>query len=270
MAPYFRKKYGSQRTIFIGVCSFIASAVIQAISSRQWMVIAIGRLITGLFIGCNWVLFPTYISEVTHVRSRDTISLEYYLFIFFGIILWLCINSFIWNCTNVKSESFDVERTDGFKPIDNLEWRLALVIQTIPGIVLAIFMSFLPKSPRWLCSKNRNEEAMEILAKVNNVSTLDPLVLKELKAIQKDVAATRATGSSSSSEFFSPEIRRRNFITFFMQSFKQWTGINVLMYSQCQSQIHRDIGLSKLWSNFMLPVITLIVSISFFINYNDY
>ncbi|ORY77464.1 general substrate transporter [Neocallimastix californiae] len=246
MATYLGEKYGRQRTIMIGACIFTCGAVIQGLSARSWVMIAIGRLITGLSIGCNGVLCPTYISEVAPAKIRGTLSSCYQLMTTFGIIVAAVINSIVWYYTNVKPE------------VSNFEWRFALLFQVVPGLGLALLMCFLPKSPRWLCSKDRDEEAVEVLAKLNATSTSDELVQSELKAIQEDVAATRAAGSSSFGELFSPVIRRRTFITFLMQLFQQWTGINVIMYYQ--SQIYNEIGFTKFMSTVVLPIINNFVN----------
>ncbi|ORY85191.1 general substrate transporter, partial [Neocallimastix californiae] len=246
MATYLGEKYGRQRTIMIGACIFTCGAIIQGISARHWAMIAVGRLITGLSIGCNGVLCPTYISEVAPAKIRGTLSSCYQLMTTFGIIVAAVINSIVWYYTNVKPD------------VSNFEWRFALLFQVVPGLGLALLMCFLPKSPRWLCSKDRDEEAVEVLAKLNAASTSDELVQSELKAIQEDVAATRAAGSSSFGELFSPVIRRRTFITFLMQLFQQWTGINVIMYYQ--SQIYGEIGFTKFMSTVVLPIINNFVN----------
>ncbi|ORY27712.1 general substrate transporter [Neocallimastix californiae] len=246
MATYLGEKFGRQRTIMIGACIFTCGAIIQGLSARTWIMIAIGRLITGLSIGCNGVLCPTYISEVAPAKIRGTLSSCYQLMTTFGIIVAAIINSIVWYYTNIKPE------------VPNFEWRFALLFQVVPGLGLAILMSFLPKSPRWLCSKDRDEEAAEVLAKLNATSTSDSVVQEELKAIQEDVAATRAAGSSSVGELFSPVIRRRTFITFLMQLFQQWTGINVIMYYQ--SQIYGEIGFTKFMSTVVLPIINNFVN----------
>ncbi|ORY27713.1 general substrate transporter [Neocallimastix californiae] len=246
MATYLGEKFGRQRTIMIGACIFTCGAIIQGLSARTWIMIAIGRLITGLSIGCNGVLCPTYISEVAPAKIRGTLSSCYQLMTTFGIIVAAIINSIVWYYTNIKPE------------VPNFEWRFALLFQVVPGLGLAILMSFLPKSPRWLCSKDRDEEAAEVLAKLNATSTSDSVVQEELKAIQEDVVATRAAGSSSVGELFSPVIRRRTFITFLMQLFQQWTGINVIMYYQ--SQIYGEIGFTKFMSTVVLPIINNFVN----------
>ncbi|ORX48885.1 general substrate transporter [Piromyces finnis] len=178
MATYLGEKFGRQRTIMVGACIFTCGAIIQGSSIRSSVMIAIGRLITGLSIGF-------------------TLSSCYQLMTTFGIIVASLINALIWYKTNRKPEGLLSFTRKGDEEISNLEWRLALLLQVVPGLGLATLMCFVPKSPRWLCSKDRDEEAVEILAKLNAASTSDAVVQEELKAIQEDVAATRAAGSSS-------------------------------------------------------------------------
>ena len=257
MATYLGERFGRQRTIMVGACIFTAGAILQGLSRRYTVMIAFGRLITGLSIGCNGVLCPTYISEVAPANIRGTLSSCYQLMTTFGIIVASLINAIIWFKTNRNPGDLNTTR-DGDAEIDNTEWRLALLLQVIPGIGLATFMCFLPKSPRWLCSKDRDEEAVEVLAKLNAASVSDAVVQEELKAIQEDVAATRAAGSSSFGELFSSVIRRRTFITFLMQLFQQWTGINVIMYYQ--SQIYEQMGFTKVMSTVVLPNVNNLVN----------
>jgi len=257
MATYLGEKFGRRNTIIVGACIFSLGAFLQGISTRSTVFISIGRFVTGLSIGCNGVLCPTYISEVAPAKVRGTLSSCYQLMTTFGIIVASCVNAIIWYNTNRNPEGLGQTR-DKEAEVNNLEWRLALLLQLIPGGLFITFMSFLPKSPRWLCSKDRDEEAVEVLAKLNASSTSDALVQEELKAIQEDVAATRAAGSSSFAELFSSVIRRRTFITFLMQLFQQWTGINVIMYYQ--SQIYKQMKFNNVMSTVVLPNINNFVN----------
>jgi len=90
MATYLGEKYGRQRTIMIGACIFTCGAIIQGLSVRSWVMIAI-----GLSIGCNGVLCPTYISEVAPAKIRGTLSSCYQLMTTFGIIVAASINSIV-------------------------------------------------------------------------------------------------------------------------------------------------------------------------------
>jgi sugar porter (SP) family MFS transporter len=251
MATYLGEKFGRRNTIMIGALIFTCGAILQGASIRSMVMISIGRFVTGTSIGCNGVLCPTYISEVAPAKIRGTLSSCYQLMTTFGIIVASCVNAIIWYSTNFKPSDIADQRPDPQAEVSNFEWRLALFIQVIPGLSFALLLMFLPKSPRWLCSKDRDEEAVEVLAKLNASSTSDSLVQEELKAIQEDVAATRAAGSSSFGELFSAVIRRRTFITFLMQLFQQWTGINVIMYYQ--SQIYEQMGFTKVMSTVVLP-----------------
>ncbi|ORX80778.1 general substrate transporter [Anaeromyces robustus] len=248
VATYFGEKYGRRNSIIVGACIFIVGIFLEAFSPANYLFISFGRIVAGIAIGLNSVIAPTYISEVAPAKYRGTLSSCYQLMTTFGIVIAAAINSIIWYKTNFKPED----------QLDNMEWKLALLMQLVPGIGLAVLMFFLPKSPRWLCSKDRDEEAAEVLAKLNATSSSDSLVQEELKAIQEDVASTRAAGSSSVSELFSSVVRRRTFITFLMQLFQQWTGINQIMYYQ--SQVYERMGFTKFTSTCVLPIINNLVN----------
>jgi len=260
MATYLGEKFGRRNTILTGACIFTIGAILQGVSRRYTVMIAIGRLITGLAIGCNGVLCPTYISEVAPAKIRGTLSSCYQLMTTFGIVVAASINSIVWYLTNKQPEELkNPQRTDPEAELkSNFEWRFALLFQVVPGGLFALLLCFLPKSPRWLCSKDRDEEAVEVLAKLNAASTSDAIVQEELKAIQEDVAATRAAGSAGVGELFSSVIRRRTFITFLMQLFQQWTGINQIMYYQ--TQIYGQMGFTQFTSTVVLPIINNLVN----------
>jgi len=262
VATWCGEKYGRRNSIIVGACIFIVGIFLEAFSLPHYLFISLGRVVAGTAIGLNSVIAPTYISEVAPAKYRGTLSSCYQLMITFGIIIAAAINSVIWYKTNFKPEGLatakEERKNDEEKHINNMEWKVALLMQLVPGVGLAVLMMFLPKSPRWLCSKDRDEEAAEVLAKLNATSTSDSVVQEELKAIQEDVAATRAAGSSSVSELFSSVVRRRTFITFLMQLFQQWTGINQIMYYQ--SQVYEKMGFTKLVSTCVLPIINNFVN----------
>eukprot|EP00833_Pecoramyces_ruminatium_P002349 jgi/Orpsp1_1/1176381/evm.model.c7180000057377.3 len=257
LSYYIAEKYCSQKIIMISAIAFSAGSIIQSFSLHTLVIISFGRFISGLSIGCISVLCPTYIAEVAPARIRGVVLSCYQLMIAIGIVIATAINGIIWYFTNVKPENVVSEgqsRHEKNESIKNLEWRLALFLQVIPGIILASLMYFLPSSPRWLCSENHDEEALKTLAKLNETTTSDILVQEELKAIQNSVAVVRAANSVyGPKELFNAVNRRRSFITFFMQLFQQWTGINTILYYQ--SQLYNGIGFSKVMSTVVLPII---------------
>src|SRR3954469_8545789 len=44
-------------------------------------------------------------------------------------------------------------------------WRLPSILQAVPSVFQIVFALTVPESPRWLVSKDRSEEALEILIK---------------------------------------------------------------------------------------------------------
>jgi hypothetical protein len=68
-------------------------------------------------------------------------------------------------------------------------FRLPWGLQMIPAIILFFALPFIPRSPRWLASKDRWDEATEILANVHaNGNQQDPLVIAEAREIKEKIA----------------------------------------------------------------------------------
>ncbi|KAI1783954.1 hypothetical protein LXA43DRAFT_1128370 [Ganoderma leucocontextum] len=75
-------------------------------------------------------------------------------------------------------------------------WRIPSAIQALPSVIQVFLVWFIPESPRWLCSKGREEEALRILAYYHsNGNRTDPLVEYEFEEIRaaiqfdKEIAA---------------------------------------------------------------------------------
>ncbi len=49
--------------------------------------------------------------------------------------------------------------------MNDWSWRSIAFIQIVPSLIQIIFIYWIPESPRWLMSKDRGDEALEILAK---------------------------------------------------------------------------------------------------------
>ena len=70
----------------------------------------------------------------------------------------------------------------------NASFRLPWGLQMVPAWILLIATRFMPRSPRWLATKDRWEEATEVLAKLHaKGDQLNPLVLAELQEIREKI-----------------------------------------------------------------------------------
>lgn len=113
---------------------------------------------------------PLYISEISPPEIRGTLLVLQELSIVTGIVIAFYI-------------------TYGTRHIPNhWSWRLPFLIQMLPAIGLGVGVPFLPYTPRWLCQKGRDDQALKTLAKLRQVSKEDPRVQQEWYEIRSEVA----------------------------------------------------------------------------------
>lgn len=67
-----------------------------------------------------------------------------------------------------------------------LAWRLPLIIQGIPAVILAVGVWFLPFSPRLLVNHGRDEEAVQTLSRLRRMPSDDPLIQIEYLEIKAE------------------------------------------------------------------------------------
>lgn len=172
---------------------------------------------------------PLYISETAPTAIRGRMLTVQQLMITIGIFIAAAVNSII-IVTFGKSDI-------------NLEWRLAMGMQCIPAVLLLVVMFFMPQSPRWLATKDRNAEALDIIARLRSEPANSPGAVAEYKTITDAVEFERTIGNGSWSELMVPGLRNRLFIAMTIQMLQQWTGINVILYYQ--GALLEGMGISK-------------------------
>jgi hypothetical protein len=58
--------------------------------------------------------------------------------------------------------------TIGYK--GDAAWRVPIALQALMPLIQFVGIWLLPESPRWLCSKDREEDALKVLIKVRLIS----------------------------------------------------------------------------------------------------
>lgn len=120
---------------------------------------------------------------------------------------------------------------------DNMLWRIPLIIQIIPSIMLLFGMTLLFETPRWLYAHNKTEEAFQVLCKIRDSED----VKEEIEQIQSSLNA-QAKNTSWKQAISIPN-RKRLFLGCALQALQQMTGTNVINYFS--PIIFRSIGLSS-------------------------
>ena len=121
---------------------------------------------------------------------------------------------------------------------------------------MLIGLLFVPESPRWLVEKDRSQDALEVLARVNGRSA----ALTELRQIEEAVAGE----SGTLAELFQPGLRRALAIAVSLAILQQVTGINtVLFYGSVIFKEHVGAGsdTSAIFANVLVGLVNVLATI---------
>ncbi|KAK1920115.1 hypothetical protein P3342_002411 [Pyrenophora teres f. teres] len=108
-------------------------------------------------------------------------------------------------------------------------WRVPIALQIVFALPAIFMLSVLPESPRWLILTGREQEALTVLAALNDDEP-DSFETKDEFLQIKDAILIMAQGSGAS--MFSNKERRgfhRVVLAYFVQVFQQGTGINLVL-----------------------------------------
>jgi len=108
-------------------------------------------------------------------------------------------------------------------------WRIPVALQIVFALPAIFMLIVLPESPRWLILTGREQEALTVLAALNDDEP-DSFETKDEFLQIKDAILIMAQGSSAS--MFSNKERRgfhRVVLAYFVQVFQQGTGINLVL-----------------------------------------
>ena len=110
-------------------------------------------------------------------------------------------------------------------------FRIPWGVQAIPGAILFAGMFFFPRSPRWLASKDRWEEALLVLAHLHGGGDKShPKVLAEYREIEEALRFEREEATSSFAALVKPRILKRVILGMSIQMWSQLCGMNIMMY----------------------------------------
>lgn len=193
-------KWGRKNTLFAIGILYAFSALGSAFANDPY-IFAFFRFIGGLGVGASTIAAPAYISEIAPAKDRGRLVSLYQFNIVLGILIAFFSNYLL-------------------SGIGENDWRWMLGVQVIPAVIYCVLVLSIPKSPRWLISKNRIAEAKDVLAKVDPDADLDVLV-KQMQS----------TGTETLHEnIFMKKYRFPLMLAFFMAAFNQLSGINAFLY----------------------------------------
>ncbi|MEK6152124.1 sugar porter family MFS transporter [Flavobacteriaceae bacterium 3-367] len=192
---------GRKKTlIWIGAL-YSVSAIGSAFANDP-ITFAVFRFVGGLGVGASTIAAPAYISEVAPAKNRGRLVGFYQFMLVFGIMVAFLSNYLL-------------------SGLGENDWRWMVGVEAFPAIVYTLFVLTVPKSPRWLLTQNRTEEARKILASIS-----PDISVEELKADMD----REQNGNSSSETIFIKKYRFPLILAFLVAFFNQLSGINAFLY----------------------------------------
>lgn len=228
---------GRRVGIMFATTIYVVGVVIQISSQHAWYQYFIGRIITGLAVGCLSVLCPMFISETSPKAIRGTLVYCFQLCITLGIFLGYC------TCYGTKTYP------------DSRQWRIPLGICFAWAMFLIVGMIAMPESPRFLIQMDRIDEAKAALGRTNKLDAEDPAIYNEVLLIQAGVERERLAGNATWKELVTgqPKIFYRVMVGIVLQSLQQLTGDNYFFYYG--TTIFKSVGIDSYITSIILGLV---------------
>ena len=208
---------GRKKILVVVAFLYAISALLSAYAISYEM-LYIARMIGGLAFGAALVLAPTYIAEISTAENRGKLVSIQQLNIVLGFFAAF-LSNYYFNKYNTSGDSFFT---------DENVWRWMLGVELIPAVLYFIFLFFIPKSPRWLFTKNRNEEAKKVLVSVYG----EVKATEEVNTILSSLEGTvlKAVEKVKLKDLFKPALRFVLIVGLVVGVLQQITGINAVYF----------------------------------------
>ncbi|RGP64839.1 sugar transporter stl1 [Fusarium longipes] len=233
-AAVWGEKLGRRRSILAGCIILIVGAVLQASSYTRAMMI-VGRIVSGVGLGIVNSTVPVMQAEFSPKSSRGIYVCAQLSTLNFGIFLVYWIDYGLSSHTG------------------SYAWRVPVILQCVPIIVIIGLLTIIPETPRWLAAHDRPEECLRVLARIQGTSIDDPDVRVLHSVITQTVAYETSIGSGSWKDLLkedSIKSRKRLLLACFLQAAQQLGGINAIIYYS-STLFEKSIGFSAHMSALM-------------------
>ncbi len=208
IAGFVSDSFGRKKALILAAFLFGVSAVWSALAVDIAQ-FAVARILGGVGVGMASLLSPLYIAEISPASIRGRLVSYNQVAIVSGIFVVYFVNYFI---AGLGNETWNVTRG----------WRWMVGSETLPAVLFALLLVFVPESPRWLVKQGRLQEARSILSRVGGRRHAEEEVAAIADTVQHE------TGSMK--QLVRPGMRITLLIGLVLAILQQVTGINVFMY----------------------------------------
>ncbi|EPQ53327.1 general substrate transporter [Gloeophyllum trabeum ATCC 11539] len=214
---------GRRRAILAGCLLFFLGGGLQC-GAQSISYMYGGRFLAGMGIGMLAMLAPLYQSEIAHPSIRGSLTTLQQFMLGIGAFIASFIGYGLYHGTTGP-----------------VQWRVPLGIQILRKCF--VLNSLLPESPRWLAMKGRNQEVLQVLARLHAHGDVnDTFVVAEYQEITHQVELEKQFTQNAWSQLLTnPSNLRRLILGVALQFSVQMTGVSCIQYYS--PQIYASIGI---------------------------
>ncbi|KKA23827.1 MFS sugar transporter, partial [Rasamsonia emersonii CBS 393.64] len=244
LTVFIGESLGRKRTIILGATILTLGTVIQC-SSYELAQLMIGRIVTGAGNGVITSSIPVWHAELVSHKSR-------------GRFITTEIS------TNVGGVAVAYWVDYGFSFVQNgAQWRFPIALQVFFALWTISLISVLPETPRWFLSRDRAEEAVEVLKRIHHGEDMTVVEKERLEIVtaisQERLAQEHLGGKHPIRMVFTNGEQRvfyRTTLGVAVMIMQQLTGINLITYYAPYIFI-KSVGFSQRLSSLMSGFLSL-------------
>lgn len=232
-------KLGRKKTVTMGLCFNVIGAILQTVSWHLPQMI-VGRIINGFGMGLTSSTCPVYQAECSSPRSRGKL-----------VVVGSLCNTAAFCLASWMNYGLYFQGSA-------LQWRFPLGFQLIFPVIVATALLFIPESPRWLLLKDRPEEAIQVIARLegSNVEITNPDVMAQFLSIQAALQEERKDSVPAKDVLLcrdKTQTLRRLLLSCGTQFMQQFSGVNALGY-YLPTLLQQSVGLDEQMSRLLTAV----------------
>lgn len=247
VAGFFADLFGRKPLLLFSAIVFLLSAYMTG-AVDTFVPFLIARLIGGVAIGVASGMSPMYIAEVSPPETRGRMVSINQLTIVIGILAAQIVN---WLIAEPIPQGMELP------PIDSWNcqwgWRWMFWAEAFPAALFLIMTLFIPESPRWLISKDRQEKANEVFSHIGG----EEYARAEIQAIQEADKDSAEKGSFFS--LFHKPYLSLIILGIVIAVFQQWCGTNVIFNYAQEIFANAGYDLGEMLFNIVLTGVTNVV-----------
>ncbi|HAZ79355.1 MAG TPA: MFS transporter [Porticoccaceae bacterium] len=209
---------GRKKVLLMIALMYLLSAFVSAFSSSYTMLV-MARAMGGLAFS-SLIIAPMYIAEIAPPKLRGKLVSINQLNIVIGLSAAYFANYYILNL------SLSDNGWAANWGINQHTWRWMLGIEIVPALLFFTGLFFIPDSPRWLITKDRESDARIVLERLLPVDQID----NEISLIKHSYDQENGDLWRRIQGIFSPKMRLALTIGIIIGVVQQITGINAIFF----------------------------------------